>query len=92
MPTHITQVEDPEREIIILRVEGDLMHDDAILLEKIALGMRSENEKDLILDLSDLDLMDSESAPVIKRLEVEHGFKVEGLHFFLQKMIQKAEK
>lgn len=91
MPTTITQLEDTERNKVVLRVEGELMFDDAILLEKIALDLREQNNRNLTLDLADLDFMDSESAPVIKRLEQKHGFEVEGLQFFLQKIIDETE-
>ena len=91
MPTSITQYDDRERDKIVLRVEGDLMLDDALLLERIALDIRDENEKNLTLDFADLDLLDSESAPVLKRLEQVHGFEIEGLHIFLQKMVEEAE-
>ncbi|MCB1023210.1 MAG: hypothetical protein KDB79_02395, partial [Acidobacteria bacterium] len=66
-------------------------YDDAILLEKIALDMRSQNIRNLTLDFADLSFMDSESAPIVKRLEHDHGFAIEGLQFFLQKMVQEAE-
>lgn len=92
MATNLTQIEDAERNKIVLRVEGELMLEDAILLEKIALDLREQNGKNLTLDLADLDFMDSESAPVIKRLEKEHGFEIEGLQFFLQKIVEEAEK
>ncbi|MEZ5344567.1 MAG: STAS domain-containing protein [Pyrinomonadaceae bacterium] len=91
MPTNITQLEDPERDKTVLRIEGELTHEDAVLLEKIALDMRSQNIKNLTLDFADLSFMDSESAPVVKRLEHEHGFDVEGLQFFLQKIVKEAE-
>ena len=91
MPTNITQLEDAERGKIVLRVEGELMFDDAVLLERIALDLRKQNEKNLTLDLADLDFMDSESAPIVKRLEQEHGFEVEGLQFFLQKIVDETE-
>ncbi len=91
MPTSITQIDDLERNKIVLRVEGDLMLDDALLLERIALGLRDENGKNLTLDFADLNLLDSESAPVVKRLEREHGFEIEGLHIFLQKMVEEVE-
>lgn len=91
MPTSITQFDDRERNKIVLRVEGDLKLDDALLLERIALDLRDENDKNLTLDFADLDLMDSESAPVLRRLELKHGFEIEGLQFFLQKMVEEAE-
>ena len=88
----MTQVEDPERGKTLLRVEGVMMHDDAILLEKIALNLREELGRNLTLDLADLDFLDSESAPIIKRLEREHGFELEGLEFFLQKAVAESER
>ena len=92
MATNITQLEDTERNKTVLRVEGELMHDDAILLEKIAIDLRNENSKNLTLDLADLNFIDSESAPIIKRLEQEHGFEIEGLQLFLQKIVEEASR
>ena len=92
MPTNITQVEDPERNKTILRVEGEMFLEDAVLLEKIALQMRNELGKNLTLDLADLDLLDSESAPILKRMEREHNFEIEGLQYFLQKVVEETEK
>lgn len=91
MPTNITQIDDSERDLIVLRVEGELMLDDALILEKIALGLKEEQEKDLALDFSDLDMLDSESAPIVRRLGNIHGLRLEGLHYFLQKMVEEAE-
>ncbi len=92
MPTTVTQVEDNERGKTMLRVEGSLMLEDAVLLEKIALSMRSDLNRNLTLDLADLHFLDSDSAPVIKRLEEEHGFEIEGIEFFLQSVINETEK
>ena len=92
MATNITQLEDVERNKTVLRVEGELMHDDAVLLEKIALDLRSQNDKNLTLDLADLNFMDSEAAPIVKRLKEEHGFEIEGLQIFLQKIVGETDK
>ncbi len=92
MPTNITQVEDPERDKTILHVEGEMFLEDALLLEKIALDMREAIGKNLTLDLADLDLLDSESAPVLMRMEREQHFEIEGLEFFLQKVLDETEK
>ncbi len=91
MATNITQIEDPERGKTILRVSGELMLEDALLLEKIALDLRRKMERDLTLDLADLHFMDSDSAQVLKRLEREHGFEIEGLEIFLQTIVNAAE-
>jgi hypothetical protein len=92
MPTTITQIEDTERSKTLLRVEGSLMLDDAVFLRKIALEMREDLGRNLTLDLADLDFLDSESAPILKKLESEDGFELEGLEFFLQKAITENEK
>jgi len=92
MATNITQSIDEADGHVTLRVEGDMMIDDAVLLEKLALEMRQHYGRDVTLDLADLDFMDSESAPVLKRLEREHGFSIEGIEIFLQSAIDSAER
>jgi hypothetical protein len=92
MPTQITQIEDPERGKTMLRVEGAMMYDDAVLLEKIALDLREQLGVNLTLDFADLDFLDSESAPILKRLEREHGFEIEGIEIFLQTIVNETEK
>lgn len=66
--------------------------DDALLLEKIALEMRDEIGRNITLDLADLDLLDSESAAILKRMQRQHNFEIEGLEFFLQKVVEETEK
>lgn len=92
MPTNIIQTVDDTDGSVTLRVEGDMLLDDALLLEKIALGMRGDNFREVVIDLADLDFLDSESAPVLKRLANELGFKIEGIEIFLQSAIDSAER
>mgnify|MGYP000845960419 CR=1 FL=1 len=92
MPTNLTQIEDVERGKTILRVEGEMMEQDALLLEKIALDLRAETGQNLTLDLADLDFLDSDSAPILKRMQTEHGFEIEGIEFFVQTAVSETEK
>ena len=92
MPTNITQVEDTENRRTILRVEGEMLRDDALLIERIGVAMQSETGLSVAIDLADLDLLDSESASVLKRLETEHGFELIGMEIFLQTVVNEAEK
>jgi hypothetical protein len=92
MPTNIIQTVDESGTRIILRVEGDMLLEDALLLEKIAVGMREDHDGDVTIDLADLDFMDSESAPVLRRLSAENGFTIEGMEIFLQSAIDVAER
>jgi anti-anti-sigma regulatory factor len=91
MPTSLTQIEDVERGKTVLRVEGEMLEADAILLEKIALDLREQSGQNLTLDFADLDFLDSDSAPIIKRMEREHGFEIEGIEFFLQSVVNETE-
>ena len=92
MATTIKQIEDSDTGNIILRVAGSMELEDAVLLEKIALEIRPETGKNLTIDLADLNFLDSESASVLKRIEGEHGFKIEGTEIFLQSVINETEK
>ena len=91
MPTNLTQIEDTERGKTILRVEGEMMEEDALLLEKIALDLREQSGQNMTLDLADLDFLDSDSAPILKRMQTEHGFEIEGIEFFVQNVINETE-
>jgi anti-anti-sigma regulatory factor len=91
MPTTIQEVEDTERNKTILRVEGEMFREDALLLEKIALGMREQTGKNITIDLADLHFLDSDGAPVLKRMTDEHGFEIEGLLVFLQRAVEATE-
>ncbi|PYT00967.1 MAG: hypothetical protein DMF63_04695 [Acidobacteria bacterium] len=92
MPTNIIQSVDESGNRIILRVEGDMLLEDALLLEKIAVEMRDDADGDVTIDLADLDFMDSESAPVLRRLAKEKGFNIEGMEIFLQSAIDSVER
>lgn len=92
MPTQIIQSENENTDHTILRVEGEMLLEDALLLEKIALQMRDEGGKQVTLDLADLDFLDSESAAVLRRIQSEHGITIEGMEIFLQSAIDSAER
>ena len=91
MPTNITQLEDLERNLVVLRVEGEMNREDAELLKKISSQIRSETSKAVSLDLSDLNLMDSEAAPLIRKMEEDEGFLIEGIPYFVQNMVSESE-
>ncbi|MBC7901582.1 MAG: hypothetical protein H7070_16185, partial [Saprospiraceae bacterium] len=79
MATTITQSENPETNETVLSIEGEMLLNDALLLEKIALEMQAENGADIAIDLADLDFLDSESAAVLKRLSDKNGFAIRGM-------------
>jgi anti-anti-sigma factor len=92
MPTRITQVDAPERAATTLRVEGSLHLEDAELLERICRDLRRDSAHAITLDLADLSFLDSDSAGVLARMRRELGVGLEGLHLFVQKVIELAEE
>ena len=91
MPTTIQEVEDTERGKTILRVEGEMFRADALLLEKIALGMREQTGRNITIDLADLHFLDSDGAPILKRMTDRHDFEIEGMLAFLQRAVEQTE-
>ena len=92
MPTQITQIDDPNGDLTILRIEGDLVEADADLIARIALETRSETGNRIKIDLADLDFRDSEAASILKRLESLDGFEFVGVEIFLQSLVNQAER
>jgi anti-anti-sigma regulatory factor len=91
MPTRITQVDEPDEAATRLRVEGSLYSADAELLERICRDIRQDSGRAITLDLSDLSFLDSDGAAVLSRMKREQGVMLEGLHLFIQKVIELAE-
>ncbi|HMQ02775.1 MAG TPA: hypothetical protein PKD26_02560 [Pyrinomonadaceae bacterium] len=92
MPTHITQIDDNEHQRTVLRVEGEMLLDDALLLERIASDIQTDLDTCVTIDLADLDFLDSDSAAVLRRLDNRVGVRIEGMETFLQTAINAAEK
>lgn len=92
MPTHITQIDDNEHQRTVLRVEGEMMLDDALLLERIASDIQTDLDTCVTIDLADLDFLDSDSAAVLRRMDQHIGFRIEGMETFLQTAVNAAEK
>jgi len=90
MPTQITQRESNGR--TYLQVEGEMLLDDALLLERLAGDIHEDSGAHVTVDLADLDFLDSDSAPILKRLENHSGVSIEGLEIFLQSAIDAAER
>ena len=92
MATQINQIDHIETRSSILRVEGDMFHEDAVLLEKIAVNLAAETGNRIAIDIADLDFMDSDAAPILRRLGDLDGFSIEGMEIFLQSAIDSVER
>ena len=91
MATQITQTTNTDGKTI-LRVEGDMLLDDAVLLQRLVQGGDHGDGENILIDLADLDFIDSDAASVLKRLRDDHGVQIEGVEIFLQSAINSVEK
>jgi anti-anti-sigma regulatory factor len=92
MPTQITQLDDNERGCSVLRVEGQLLRDDAELLCKIARQVAENIDRPVAIDLADVDFIDSEAATVLRRLQSIDGFELTGVEILLQNAVNEVER
>ena len=92
MATQINQIDLPDRRRTILRVEGDMLNEDALLVERLADEIHASSGHGVVIDLADLDYLDSDAASVLKRLADRDEFEIEGVEIFLQSAIDMAER
>jgi anti-anti-sigma factor len=93
MTTRITQLEDGDADgRALVRVEGSLGLADAQLLERVCADLKARSGLNVAVDLSDISFLDSESASIIARLRREQAVALEGVHFFIQQVIEIAER
>ena len=93
MTTRITQLEDADADgRALVRVEGSLGLADAELLERVCADLKARSGLNVAVDLSDISFLDSESASVIARLRREQAVALEGVHLFIQQVIEIAER
>lgn len=89
MTTRITQV--TGRKKILLKVEGTLVLDDALLLAKVCTDLRTQGEEEITISLDDLVFLDKPSAFILARLKHEIGIALEGVSFFVQQVLELVE-
>ena len=92
MPTQIRQVDDPDRDITILRVDGQVLVEDALVLVRIARDLRESTGRGVAIDLADVDFLDSETAPILKELQSSEGVELAGVELLLQNAINEVER
>ena len=76
----------------VFKVEGTLYLKDAELLERICRDVGHQTKRPVTLELSGLCYLDSDSAAVLCRMKREQGVRLEGLHLFIEKVVELAEE
>ena len=76
----------------VFKVEGTLHLKDAELLEKICRDVRDQTKRPVTLELDGLSYLDSDSAAVLCRMKREQNVSLEGLHLFIEKVVELTEE
>ncbi len=92
MPTQITQLDEAGGAHTTLRIAGSLTRADAELIARICADLQAQRARQITLDLGELDFLDSESAAVLARLKDQHGIILDGVHLFVQQIIDQTEQ
>lgn len=93
MTTRITQLRGSSADgRVLVRVEGSLSASDAQLLEQVCADLRAESGASVTVDLTDISFLDGESALVLARLRHEQEVTLEGVHFYIQQVLEMAER
>lgn len=69
-----------------------MFREDAVLIERLAKEIVEEVQTTVVIDLADLDFMDSEAASILKRLQDAFKVEIEGVEIFLQSAVDLAER
>jgi len=92
-------ISNPERattdigtEPTVFKVEGTLYLRDAELLEKICREVGNQTKRPVTLELAGISYLDSESAAVLCRMKREQNVSLEGLHLFIEKVVELTEE
>jgi len=76
----------------VFKVEGTLYLRDAELLEKICRDVGNQTKRPVTLELAGLSYLDSDSAAVLCRMKRELNVSLEGLHLFIEKVVELTEE
>lgn len=76
----------------VFKVEGTLYLKDAELLEKICRDVGNQTKRPVTLELAGLSYLDSDSAAVLCRMKREQNVSLEGLHLFIEKVVELTEE
>ncbi len=87
MTIRITKIDNETNDLTILRVEGKLHLADAEIVEQVFEDLRRQNGRKMEIDLTAISFLSSESAAVLKRIEMR-GASLTGLDFFIRQVIE----
>ena len=91
MTTRITRMEDEHRNRIILKLEGTLTAADARLLEEICADLKEDFGYGITIDFAGVNFVGRQSAAILRRLKETPDLTMEGMHLFVQQIMESPE-
>ena len=91
MTTRITRIDGEVANRMVLKLEGTLSSADANLLEEICNDLSADLGYEITIDLANVDYLSRESAKVLCRLKTMPGLEMQGMHLFVQQIIELTE-
>ena len=76
---------------MVLKLEGTLTLADAKLLEEICTDLRDELDYGITIDLAGVDFLSNQSAKILCRLKEIPELTFQGMHLFVQQIIEATE-
>ena len=76
---------------MILKLEGALTLADARLLEEICNDLRDELDYGITIDLAGVNFLSNQSAKILCRLKEIPELTFQGMHLFVQQIIESTE-
>ena len=91
MTTRISQIDDRARRRAVLALEGALTLADAELLDRTCRNLQEKSDWAIVIDLKGLTFLTNEGATILCRLRAANGVALEGMHLFVQHLIETTE-
>lgn len=91
MPTEIKQIDSTASRLTTLRITGDMVLADALLLKRIATDIIEETGNRVEIDIADLSYIDSDAGSILKELSSMASVDLSGAEIFLQTAVDQAE-
>lgn len=92
MSVRISQIHDPVRDCVLVRVEGSLNYRNSLLLEQVCQGIQVHSGQPVVINLEDLLCLDACAATTLTHLYHQPNIRLEGCGPFTLQMLDAVTK
>ncbi len=90
MSVRISQIHDPVRDCVLVRVEGSLNYRNSLLLEQVCQGIQAHSGQPVVINLEDLLCLDACAATTLTKLYHQPNIQLEGCGPFTSQMLEST--